>query len=114
SGRVFVDIMKRLSGNFFPIGTNEPYQTNISALKSEFKLIGYDPAQYALLTSENDAESIVLKSSVLITFITQINSAFSISDTRPVLTGVNWQFNEEGIKFIASDSHRLALRILNG
>ena len=114
SGRFFVDIIKKLSGDFVQLETNDSYQTKITASKSEFNLSGNDPDHYPLLPEVNDEESIVLKSAVLKTIINQTNFAVSLSETRPVLTGVNWQFNDEGIKFTATDSHRLALRKLSG
>lgn len=114
SGRFFVDIIKKLSGEFVALETNDQFQTKITASQSEFNLSGNDPDQYPLLPEVNDEESVVLPSAVLKTIITQTNFAVSLSETRPVLTGINWQFSEDGIKFTATDSHRLALRKLQG
>ncbi|MFB9860039.1 DNA polymerase III subunit beta [Salinicoccus siamensis] len=114
SGRFFVDIIKKLSGDFVALETNDQFQTKITASQSEFNLSGNDPDQYPLLPEVNDEESVVLPSAVLKTIITQTNFAVSLSETRPVLTGINWQFSEDGIKFTATDSHRLALRKLQG
>ena len=49
SGRFFVDIIKKLSGNFVELETNDAFQTKISASQSEFNLSGNDPDQYPLL-----------------------------------------------------------------
>lgn len=114
SGRFFVDIIKKLSGNFVQLETNDAFQTKITASQSEFNLSGNDPDQYPLLPEVNDEESIILPSAVLKTIINQTNFAVSLSETRPVLTGVNWQFDDKGIQFTATDSHRLALRRLEG
>lgn len=114
SGRFFVDIIKKLSGNFVNLETNDMFQTKITASKSEFNLSGNDPDQYPLLPEVKDEESLVLPASVLKTIVNQTNFAVSTSETRPVLTGVNWQFNDDGISFTATDSHRLALRRLFG
>lgn len=114
SGRFFVDIIKKLSGNFVDLETNDMFQTKITASKSEFNLSGNDPDQYPLLPEVKDEESLVLPASVLKTIVNQTNFAVSTSETRPVLTGVNWQFNDDGISFTATDSHRLALRRLFG
>ena len=61
----------------------------------------------------NNEESIKIAASVLKTIINETNFAVSSSETRPVLTGVNWQFFDESLHFTATDSHRLALRKLN-
>lgn len=114
SGRFFVDIIKKLSGEFVQLETNDSFQTKITAGKSEFNLSGNDPDQYPLLPEVNDEESLVISASVLKDVISQTNFAVSLSETRPVLTGVHWQFDNDEITFTATDSHRLALRKLRG
>ena len=47
---------------------------------------------------------------MLKTLIRQTVFAVSTSETRPILTGVNWQIEEGVIICIATDSHRLAMR----
>lgn len=112
TGRFFVDIIKKLSGDFVELETNDHYSTKITAGKSEFNLSGQDANQYPLLPEVNEADSLVMPSTVLKTIINQTNFAVSLSETRPVLTGVNWLFKEDHISFTATDSHRLALRKL--
>lgn len=112
TGRFFVDIIKKLSGDFVELETNEQFSTKITAGKSEFNLSGQDANQYPLLPEVNEADSLVMSSTVLKTIINQTNFAVSLSETRPVLTGVNWLFKDDHISFTATDSHRLALRKL--
>ena len=42
--------------------------------------------------------------------IRQTVFAVSTSETRPILTGVNWKVENDELICIATDSHRLALR----
>lgn len=112
SARFFTDVIKKLSGDFVELDTNAQYLTHIRAGKSNFNLSGNDPNQYPLLPEVNNESSIIISSSVLKTIINETNFAVSPSETRPVLTGVNWQFLDDEIKFTATDSHRLALRKL--
>ena len=42
--------------------------------------------------------------------IRQTVFAVSTSETRPILTGVNWKVENSELNCIATDSHRLALR----
>ena len=44
--------------------------------------------------------------------IAQTNFAVSTSETRPVLTGVNWLIQDNELICTATDSHRLAVRKL--
>ncbi|CAD2072345.1 DNA polymerase III subunit beta [Phocicoccus pinnipedialis] len=112
SARFFTDVIKKLSGDFVELDTNAQFLTHIRAGKSNFNLSGNDPNQYPLLPEVNNESSIIIPSSVLKTIINETNFAVSPSETRPVLTGVNWQFLDNEIKFTATDSHRLALRKL--
>src|SRR5699024_7702131 len=114
SGRFFVDIIKKLSGDFVQLETNDAFQTKITASKSEFNLSGNIPDQYPLLPVVSDEARLVLSASLLKNVINQTNFSVSLSETRPVLTGVHWQFDNDEITFTATDSHRLALRRLTG
>ena len=49
---------------------------------------------------------------VLKNVIAQTNFAVSTSETRPVLTGVNWLIQDNELICTATDSHRLAVRKL--
>ena len=42
--------------------------------------------------------------------IRQTVFAVSTSETRPILTGVNWKVENDELTCIATDSHRLAIR----
>ena len=42
--------------------------------------------------------------------IRQTSFAVSTSETRPILTGVNWKIENDELNCIATDSHRFALR----
>ena len=47
---------------------------------------------------------------MLKTLIRQTVFAVSTSETRPILTGVNWKVENDELTCIATDSHRLAMR----
>ncbi|MCY1051655.1 DNA polymerase III subunit beta [Mammaliicoccus sciuri] len=111
-GRFFVDIVKKLPGKTVNLSTNDQFKTLITSGHSEFNVSGLDPDQYPLLpqVSENDAIKLPIK--VIKNIIAQTNFAVSTSETRPVLTGVNWLIQNNELICTATDSHRLALRKL--
>ncbi|HHS3153271.1 TPA: DNA polymerase III subunit beta [Staphylococcus aureus] len=111
-GRFFVDIIKKLPGKDVKLSTNEQFQTLITSGHSEFNLSGLDPDQYPLLPQVSRDDAIQLSVKVLKNVITQTNFAVSTSETRPVLTGVNWLIQENELICTATDSHRLAVRKL--
>lgn len=111
-GRFFVDIIKKLPGKEVKLSTNEQFQTLITSGHSEFNLSGLDPDQYPLLPQVSSDDALQLPIKVLKNIIAQTNFAVSTSETRPVLTGVNWLIQENELICTATDSHRLAVRKL--
>ncbi|WP_414044463.1 DNA polymerase III subunit beta [Macrococcus animalis] len=111
-GRFFVDIIKKLPSDTVTIETNDNFQAKITSGQSEFNVSGIDSDQYPLLPQVSEQEAITLPIKVLKNVIKQTNFAVSTSETRPVLTGVNWMINEGVLNCTATDSHRLALRKL--
>ncbi|MDK4050088.1 DNA polymerase III subunit beta [Staphylococcus pseudintermedius] len=111
-GRFFVDIIKKLPGKGVKLSTNEQFQTLITSAYSEFNLSGLDPDQYPLLPQVSSDDALQLPVKVLKNIIAQTNFAVSTSETRPVLTGVNWLIQQNELLCTATDSHRLAVRKL--
>ncbi|ASE35380.1 DNA polymerase III subunit beta [Mammaliicoccus sciuri] len=111
-GRFFVDIVKKLPGKTVNLSTNDQFKTLITSGHSEFNVSGLDPDQYPLLPQVSEDDVIKLPIKVLKNIIAQTNFAVSTSETRPVLTGVNWLIQNNELICTATDSHRLALRKL--
>ncbi|MCJ1750002.1 DNA polymerase III subunit beta [Mammaliicoccus sciuri] len=111
-GRFFVDIVKKLPGKTINLSTNDQFKTLITSGHSEFNVSGLDPDQYPLLPQVSEDDAIKLPIKVLKNIIAQTNFAVSTSETRPVLTGVNWLIQNNELICTATDSHRLALRKL--
>ncbi|GGB09598.1 DNA polymerase III subunit beta [Macrococcus hajekii] len=111
-GRFFVDIIKKLPASDVTIETNAQFQAKITSGQSEFNVSGLDPDQYPLLPQVSEDNVITLPVKVLKNMIRQTNFAVSTSETRPVLTGVNWLIQDNILSCTATDSHRLALRRL--
>ena len=75
---------------------------------SEFSLNGIDPNEFPNLDLEDTNNPIVLNP---ITFKTIVNQTFfctSISETRPLLTCINFKLSNNLLEVIATDSYRLA------
>ncbi|PLT29499.1 DNA polymerase III subunit beta [Peribacillus deserti] len=108
--KFFSEIVKKL-----PLGTVEmqvanSFQTIIRSGKAEFNLNGLDPDEYPLLPQIEEENTLKLPADLLKTLIRQTVFAVSTSETRPILTGVNWKIENGHINCIATDSHRLAMR----
>ena len=107
--KFFSEIVKKLPTNQVEIEV-EHLQTVIRSGKSEFNLNGLDSEEYPHLPELSEQNVLKIPTDILKNIIKQTVFAVSTSETRPVLTGVNWKIENGDLICIATDSHRLALR----
>lgn len=108
--RFFSEIVKKLPTDFVEIEVQNHLQTIIRSGNSEFHLHGLDAEEYPLLPQIKEGNMFRIPTDLLKTVIRQTVFAVSTSETRPILTGVNWKVENNELTCIATDSHRLALR----
>lgn len=111
--RMFNEIVRKLPTNEVTIEVSEQYQTRIQSGKSDFHLIGLESAEYPMLPEVSEETQISIPGDLLKSVIRETVFAVSTSESRPVLTGVNWKVTEQGLTCVATDSHRLARRIVS-
>lgn len=110
SAKFFSEIVKKLPTDSVEIEVINQLQAVIRSGKTEFNLNGFDAEEYPHLPLVEENNSFHMAADLLKTMIRQTVFAVSTSETRPILTGVNWKFQNDELICIATDSHRLALR----
>ncbi len=108
--KYFSEIVKKLPKDTVEIRVENHFSTHIKSGKSEFNLNGLDPDEYPLLPQLEENQVFQLPTDLLKHMIRQTVYAVSTSETRPILTGVNWSVCNKELTCVATDSHRLALR----
>lgn len=108
--KFFNEIIRKLPTNDVVIEVTGHLQTHIRSGKSEFHLIGSDADEYPLLPQVEEDRKFSIPADLLKSIIRETVFAVSSSESRPVLTGVNWQVAEGELLCTATDSHRLARR----
>ncbi|BCC15232.1 DNA polymerase III subunit beta [Bacillus cereus] len=108
--KYFSEIVKKLPKETVEISVESHLMTKITSGKSEFNLNGLDSAEYPLLPQIEEHHVFKIPTDLLKHMIRQTVFAVSTSETRPILTGVNWKVYNSELTGIATDSHRLALR----
>ncbi|WP_078378434.1 DNA polymerase III subunit beta [Sutcliffiella halmapala] len=108
--RFFSEIIKKLPMDTVEIDVQNQFVTLIRSGKSEFNLNGLDAAEYPHLPQIEEDSVFRMPTDLLKNIIRQTVFAVSTSETRPILTGVNWKLENHELICIATDSHRLALR----
>ena len=108
--KFFSEIVKKLPTDQVEIEVQNHLQTVIRSGTSEFNLIGLDADEYPHLPQVEVENAFKIPTDLLKAMIRQTVFAVSTSETRPILTGVNWKIENNELNCIATDSHRLALR----
>jgi DNA polymerase-3 subunit beta len=108
--KFFSEIVKKLPTDSVEIEVLGSLQTVIRSGKSEFNLNGLDAEEYPHLPQIEENNKFHIATDLLKMMIRQTFFAVSTSETRPILTGVNWKIENGELNCIATDSHRLALR----
>ncbi|GAF66338.1 DNA polymerase III subunit beta [Alkalihalobacillus trypoxylicola] len=108
--KYFAEIVKKLSGDTIELSVQDQFATTIKSGSAIFNLNGLDPEEYPRLPQVEEELVFRLPQDILRNTIRQTVFAVSTQETRPVLTGVNLETNEEQLICTATDSHRLAMR----
>lgn len=110
NAKFFSEIVKKLPMDSVEIEVINLQQTIIRSGMAEFNLNGLDPDEYPHLPQIEEENVFSLPANLLKSLIRQTVFAVSTSETRPILTGVNWQVEADKLICTATDSHRLAMR----
>ncbi len=108
--RFFSEIVKKLPSDTVEIEVHSNLLTMIRSGRAEFNLNGLDADEYPQLPQVEENNVFKISTDLLKNMIRQTVFAVSTSETRPILTGVNWKIENSELTCIATDSHRLALR----
>ncbi|MFZ3590518.1 DNA polymerase III subunit beta [Bacillus sp. DJP31] len=108
--RFFSEIVRKLPLDTVEIEVQNNLQVAIRSGKAEFHLNGIDSDEYPQLPQISEEQVFSLPADLLKHMIRQTVFAVSTSETRPILTGVNWKFENGELHCISTDSHRLAFR----
>ncbi len=108
--RLVSDIVRALPAGAVEVSLGDE-EMSISAGRSQFSVRPLSLSDYPA-QAEADAEPVTLQSSEVAESLRQVVRAASTDDARAVLTGVLIAAEDDGLKMVATDSYRLAVRDL--
>lgn len=108
--RLVADIVKALPAGAVSVELDDE-EMSISAGRSQFSVRPLSLEDYPA-QSESTAEPVKLPAAVVADALRQVVRAASTDDARAVLTGVLLASEEDGLRLVATDSYRLAVRDL--
>lgn len=111
SARYLSEIVRKLPHSNVEIEVKQNYLTVIRSGSSEFNLHGLHAEEFPRLPQMSGHQVFSIPALVLRDMIRQTVAAVSTEEIRPVLTGVVMSLIDGQLRFVATDSHRLAQRM---
>lgn len=113
--RYFHEMIRKLDDGFITLEIQEHFILTITTGSSRIRLCGMDCAEFPSMNrSENGSvHKYQMNNALLKSSIGQVTTAASVSDARPVLTGVFFEYTEHRFKLTATDGIRFASRTLH-
>jgi DNA polymerase-3 subunit beta len=111
-GRLLTDIVRALEPGAVSLDADDQ-EVRISAGRSQFAVRTHAAADFPRLPVPAE-EAVTLPVAGLAEALKQVVRAASSEDTRPILTGVLMAAEASGLRLVATDSYRLAVRDLPG
>lgn len=107
-GKYFVEIAKKIEGKIVDFTVFEEKTIKIASERSDFTLIAYDKEFFPSVNFDSKNEPIKFESKTLKQLIKQTAFAAATSESRIILTSVNFAILKQMVIVTATDSFRLA------
>ena len=112
SAQLASDIVRSLDAGQVEFSAGDDGATLVAG-RSDFSLRTMPTDEYPRF-EEPGGDSVDLDAVMVADALDQVVKAASLDDARPILTGVLMAAEEDGLRFVATDSYRLAVRDLPG
>ena len=107
-----VDIIRNMPDDLIEFEVLEGLKIIIKSGNSKYNLNCFDPSEYPHIKVEEHKNPIIINSNVFKSIISQTVFAISTQESRPLLTGINLKITGDILECIATDSYRLAKKII--
>lgn len=108
--KVFLDIVRKLPDNRITVETDVNYKTTITCEKAKFNIIGKPGDDFSYIPAVEKNESIVLSQFSLKEVIRQTIFSVLDNDTNKTMSGELFEMNEDHLKVVSLDGHRVSIR----
>ncbi len=106
--KILTDILKTLPEQPISISIDDvSFGVEITSDNGKYKLAGENGDDFPKLPTEQDATEVTVPANVLANAVNKTLFAVSNDELRPAMTGMLWQFNEDGLVFVSTDAHKL-------
>ncbi len=112
-GKYILDIVRKLPAEYINIEVIDDLKILIYTENSEFNLNGINENEYPNVNLEESKKKITINGSVFRDIVNQTAFASSNEETKPILTGINFNIVGNVLECNSTDSYRLARKVIN-
>lgn len=108
--RTLTEVLANLPESDVALSVDKSHTVRVHCDRSDYKILGLPAEEYPKLPEVKDAVAFSIPQARLKEMIRQTLFAVSTDETRAILTGILMVFDGETLKFVATDTHRLAVK----
>ncbi len=112
-GKYILDIVRKLPDKYINIEVIDELKILIYTENSEFNLNGISESEYPNIGLEESKKKVIIDAGTLKSIVNQTAFATSNEESKPVLTGINFNIAGDILECNATDSYRLARKIIH-
>ncbi len=108
--KIFLEIVRKLPDNDITIETDSNLKTTITCEKAKFTIIGKSGEDFSCLPLIEKKDPVVISQYTLKEAVRQTIFSISDSDNNKLMTGELFEINEDELKVVSLDGHRISIR----
>ena len=108
--KIFLEIVRKLPDSDITIETNDSFKTTITCEKAKFNIIGKSGDDFSFLPDIERNDSVILSQFTLKEIIRQTIFSIADNDNNRVMTGELFEINQDTLKVVTLDGHRISIR----
>ena len=112
SGKYIYEIIKKLPNEIINIEEVMESKLYINTSNSSFNLNCNNASDFPMLDLDDNKNPIIISKKMFKSIINQTLFATSTQESRPALTGLNFKIEDDTLECVATDSYRLAKKII--
>ena len=110
--KIFLEIVRKLPDNDITITTDSNFKTAITCEKAKFNIIGKSGEDFSYLPMIERNESIIISQYTLKEVIRQTIFSISDNDNNKLMTGELFEIEENKLRVVSLDGHRISIRYI--
>ena len=108
--KFFSEIVRKLPDNDVVIESDDTFQTTITCEKAKFNIVGKSGEDFSYLPYIEKNESISISQFTLKDVVRQTLFSIADNDTNKLMTGELFEINENRLRVVSLDGHRISIR----